>query len=111
MPGAAFVSSGKSMRTSSVVERSLADIALREQLLLLRQLARGDIHRRLGGARLRRAGHRSLVCSARVDAQQDLAGVHPVAGANVKRDHCAGHLCGDDGLTHRLDRAFISRPA
>jgi hypothetical protein len=91
------------------VERGLADVGLPEQLLLALEVARGRLQRGACGLHLRGAGRGGLLGRARIQAQQDLAGLDGVTGLHVERHHGARHLGGDHRLAQRLHDAVEGR--
>ena len=87
------------------LQRGLADVFLLVELLLAAVLARGHLQRSAGGQHLGVAGGSALVGGARINAQQQLARLHPVARLHGQLDHGAADLGGDHGLAHGLDHA------
>ena len=90
---------------SRAVQRSLADVALLEELLLALEFPGRSLLRGTCGLQLRGAGGGGLLGGARVEPQQDLTGLHRIARLRIQRDDRAGDLCGDRGLAHRLNDA------
>ena len=93
------------------VERSLADVALLEQLRW-RSSSRVAASCAARAAWTCAAPAPACCSAARASSRsQHLAGLDAVAGLDVERDDRAGHLRRHDGLAHRLDDAVESLDA